>query len=114
MSRMGSFQNQQMAQMQSKDQFEVGDGATLVMYTDRKACTVIDIQRNGRVVTIQEDHAIRTDTKGMSESQVYRFEPNPEGTIHSVTKRRDGTYKVRGSQTPVVIGHRSHYYDYSF
>lgn len=110
----GSFQNMQAANTLPKPNFTIGDGATLVMWTDRHACTIIDIRKNGRVIVIQEDTAIRTDKNGMSESQGYTFERNPEGRTWEATLRKDGTYKVKGSQTGVLVGRRSHYHDYSF
>ena len=110
----GSFQNVQAANTLPKPNFTVGDGATLVMWSDRHACTIIDIRKNGRLIVIQEDTATRTDKNGRSESQAYTFACNPDGQIYEATLRQDGTFKVKGSQTGVLVGHRSHYYDYSF
>lgn len=63
---------------------KVGDGATLQMYTDRHACTVIAVSPSGKQVTLQEDTATRTDKNGMSECQSYTFARNPNGKVHVV------------------------------
>lgn len=110
----GSFQNMQAANTLPKPDFAVGDGAPIVMWTDRQACTIIAIQKNGRLIVLQEDTATRTDKNGMSDAQAYTFERNLQGRTHEATLRRDGTFKVKGSQTGVLVGQRSQYHDYSF
>lgn len=92
---------------------EVGMGATILMYSDRIACTIISI-KNNRCVLIQEDHHERTDNNGMSESQTYKFSPDPNGIVHKVTLRRGGYWAISKSTTRVVLGERDHYYDFSF
>ena len=93
---------------------EVGMGATLVIGSDRYPATVIQVTQNGKRVVIQEDDAVRTDKNGLSESQTYEFTANPNGTIHIVTLRKDGRYRVTGGQTPVHLGSRDKYLDPSF
>jgi len=92
----------------------VGMGATIHVGSDSYPATVIQVTRNGKRVVIQEDIAIRIDNNGMSESQEYTYEPNPQGTIHIVTLRKDGRYRESGTTTPVSIGFRRKYYDFSF
>lgn len=96
------------------DQIEIGDGATILMWTDRKAATVIE-KRPGRypVVVIQRDRATRTDDRGFSEMQDYEFERDPAGAIEEVSYRR-GAWRVRGSDNGVRFGARDHYHDFSF
>lgn len=53
----------------------VGEGATLIQWTDRSACEVISISEDGRTLQMEHLKAIRTDTNGMSDSQQYRYEP---------------------------------------
>lgn len=45
----------------------VGMGATLLGWTDRHACTIVEVsmERDRIVVTVQEDNAKRTDSNGM-------------------------------------------------
>lgn len=92
----------------------IGMGVTIQYYSDREAGTIIQVTQNGRRIVIQEDTATRTDNNGMSESQSYEFAPNPEGTIHIATLRKDGTYRLQGSKERVYLGTRDKYYDYSF
>ncbi len=53
----------------------VGEGATLLSYTDRRACEVVSVSEDSRTVTLESLTAIRTDKNGMSEDQDYRYEP---------------------------------------
>lgn len=92
----------------------VGMGATIHVGSDAYPATVIQVTRNGRRVVIQEDIATRIDQNGISEIQEYTYEPNPQGTIHVVTLRKDGQYRESGTTTPVSIGSRRKYYDPSF
>ena len=67
----------------------VGDGATVLMWTDRYAATIVTVERfkTGRragevkAVEVREDHAKRTDRNGQSESQTYEYSPNPSATV---------------------------------
>jgi hypothetical protein len=93
---------------------EVGDGATVVYWTDRVAATVVEVSKTGHRVTVREDHAIRTDTNGMSDAQSYRYEPNSNGRTYVATRRKNGSYRVTGTEMRVLFGGRTHYHDYSF
>ena len=93
---------------------EIGMGATIVFYSDREPATIIQITSNGKRIVLQEDLSTRTDNNGMSEIQQYKYDPNPNGTIHIATLRKDGTYRLSGEKTVVHIGDRRKYYDYSF
>lgn len=92
----------------------VGMGATIHVGSDSYPATVIQVTRNGKRVVVQEDTATRIDSNGMSESQQYTYEPNPQGTIHIATLRKDGRYRETGGKTPISIGSRRKYYDFSF
>ena len=100
---------------------EVGMGATVCMYTDRHAATIVEVKRNAKGVVIavaaQRDKAIRIDGNGMSDAQSYRYEADPDARIVWFTLRTDrwvakGQAKKDG--TSLAIGHRREYYDYSF
>jgi hypothetical protein len=97
----------------------VGKGATYRVWTDTHACTVIAVSRNGKVVTVQEDKATRIDTNGLSESQTYTYERDPNGTIHKFSLRAVGPWKLVGQSTrspggTLSIGTRRTYRDPSF
>jgi hypothetical protein len=89
---------------------KVGDGVTEYMYSDKHAYTVI--ARTKFSITIQRDKAIRTDERGMSDSQNYDYERNTDGKILVARwSKKRGRFQVRSS----VIGLGRHeYYDYSF
>lgn len=90
----------------------IGDGATMLMWTDRHACTITHVSPSGKTLTVQEDRAIRVDDNGQSEMQTYRFERNYSGAIHHVRLCKDGRWRSKG--TPFAVGLRSEYRDPSF
>lgn len=96
---------------------EVGMGATLLMWTDRKAYTVIGVSPSGKTLLAQRDKAIRTDSNGMSEAQSYRFEPDPAAEKETYTLRANGEWHRVGESSKgatLVLGHRAAYHDFSF
>lgn len=101
--------------MESKQPVQpvVGMGATVLMYSDRYAATIVEVKSPSRIV-IQADRAIRADKNGMCDSQSYNYEPNPQGRTWTVTRRRDGTWKVEYAGTPVRLDCRDEYFDYGF
>lgn len=93
---------------------KVGDGATIQMYSDRHACTVVQVSKSGHRVIIQQDHARRTDQNGMSEVQEYDFAEDKEGKLWTCTRKDDGRYQIAGGNTGMVyFGYRSEYRDFS-
>ena len=89
---------------------KVGMGATITMYTDRKAGTIVKVTPTQ--VHVQLDTAIRTDKNGMSEEQAYRYERNSEAKVEIFRKTKRG-YRNK-SRSGLLIGHRDAYHDYSF
>jgi|SRR5271166_748000 len=98
----------------SEAQLHIGMGVTIQGWSDRHAGTLIQVLRGGRKLVIQMDIATRIDSNGMSESQQYTYERDPNGTIEYATLRRDGKYRLMGGQSPVSLGNRNEYYDFSF
>ncbi len=93
---------------------EVGMGATELCWTDRRAYTIIEVSKSGRRFTMQEDKATPLH-EGMTESQSWIFDPNPNGCKEIVSLRKDGKWRVKGSNgLQVLVGARQKYYDYSF
>lgn len=89
---------------------KVGDGATLCLYTDREAYTII--KRTAKTITIQRDKAIRTDDNGMSDCQDYRYERDYDGIIRTARwSEVKGCFMYNGMR--IATG-RYEYYDYSF
>jgi len=98
----------------NKQDIKVGDGATLMYWSDREPATIIEINKSGKTIKIQRDKATRVDDNGMSEVQEYEFERDHDGIIYTVSKRKNGLWKIRGTETVVRVGVRDKYYDYSF
>ena len=93
---------------------KVGDGATILGWSDRHPATVIEVKGGKRkTIVIQHDRAIRTDRNGMSEMQSYTYERDPNGEIEEVGFR-NGAWRVRGTDNGVRFGSREKYYDFSF
>ena len=104
----------------------IGDGATVCLWSDRHACTVIEVQfehKRGPWIVLQEDTARRTDANGMSDCQTYAYEPNPEGRKYFFTLAKDGWRRVdpytgrlarKGDSLGLLLGQRHEYHDFSF
>lgn len=98
----------------------LGMGATICLYTDRYAATVVEInrfktgKRAGMVskVVVQEDNAKRADTNGMSDSQDYTYTPDPNGRRFEFNVNAKG--KFLGDGFSLSLGNREKYHDYSF
>lgn len=97
---------------------EVGMGATILMWTDRHAATIIEVSKSGKSIVVQRDNAKRTDNLGMSDAQSYEYTPNPNGTKTTYTLRKNGAWVRKGSGMKngerLGIGYRNEHYDYSF
>lgn len=91
---------------------EIGDGVTILHWTDRTAATVVWVSKTGKTVHIQEDNAKRTDSNGMSECQTYEFTRNTDAVVMHARLTPKGWKIVKGNR--ILIGRRDAYYDYSF
>ena len=97
----------------------VGDGATIMHYSDRSAATVTKVTTSRRgVVTVfvKGDTATRTDSNGMSEMQDYTFTPNPDAAEIAVKLRKHNGRKVwrTAGGAGIAFGHRGAYHDFTF
>ncbi len=107
---------------QSAPEPKIGDGATLLHWTDRTACTVIAY--DGKVLTVQTDKATRSDSNGMSENQTYSYERWPEGPTSTFMRDRRGAWRpcllnsrgrwVLTTGVGLSVGSRRQYHDFSF
>lgn len=97
--------------------FKVNDGATECFYSDRHAGTIVRVANGGKTVTVQRDNATRTDDRGMSDAQEYKYERDSDGVETVYTLRNNGKFVARGSDkntgTRLVPG-RHEYYDFTF
>lgn len=109
----GSVTNWMMSGTKGQPTPEVGMGITILHWTDRSAGTITRVSPSGKRFWYRPDTAIRVDSNGMSESQEYRYEPNPDATEREVRLNSKGEWKeVKGSR--VALGYRCAYYDFSF
>lgn len=98
------------------NKLQVGVGCTLLSWTDRTPATIVDVDPKGRWIKVQEDNYKRIDCNGMSDSQDYEYSPNPNGSITTYKKARNGKFTHNGKNdgTGILIGVRERYFDYSF
>lgn len=108
--KYGSLYNMLLSQKEPATP-KVGDGATKLGWSDRRAYTVVEVLSEKKVV-IQRDKATRTDGLGMSDAQSYSYERDPSGSKETVTLSKGGQWKAGASV--VGMGYRSEYYDFSF
>lgn len=93
---------------------QVGMGATEILWSDRKPYTVIEVLSEKKIV-VQSDSYKRIDTNGMSDCQEYEYSRNPNGCTVTLSKRKDGRWRVVGKKDMVfAVGFRNKYHDFSF
>jgi hypothetical protein len=96
----------------------VGTPVTLCYWSDNYPGTVIAVSESGKRITVQEDRATRVDDNGMSESQTWEYERDPEGATYVFSQRKNGRWYLVGQEmhtTPSChVGSRRKYYDFSF
>jgi len=103
---------------------EVGMPATILMWTDREAGTIVEVNMAKRYIVVQEDKAtiVSGHTLGAPE---YRYEANTEGSLHYFRKGKDGRWAsvyinpetkrfVKCGSRGLRLGHREKYVDPSF
>lgn len=104
----------------------LGEGATILHWTDRTPATVVEIIKAGKatIVATQDDDYKRTDSNGMSDCQAYEFSRDPNGNKSywklkgskwvGVRKNPDTGRWVETKCNGIAFGFRSAYYDFSF
>ena len=71
----------------------VGEGATVLMHSDRHACEVLAVSDDCETVCVADYIPERTDTNGMSECQDYKYEKISEH-IDVLVWRKNGWKRV--------------------
>lgn len=112
-SQAGNLNNWMMAG-RGQQVPKVGDGCTILMYKDRHAATIIDVNKTGKTIIVQRDKATRTDSNGMSESQTYKFTPNPDAGTLTFRRTHDNRWKELKGSLWLKIGERDEFYDFTF
>lgn len=80
-----------MSQSVSKDP-QIGDGATILCWTDRSPATVVFIDQVKNIVGVTDDGYLRIDSNGMSESQEYEYFSNTNGFVRYFRKNKQNQY----------------------
>ncbi len=107
-------------------EIEVGDGATLCLYSDRYACTVI--KKTKCTLTLQRDKAIRDPNfkpewiaGGFAghctnqDQQTYTYERNEKGELYVCHwSEKEGRYRHGSDGSMKVIRGRHEFYDFNF
>jgi hypothetical protein len=89
----------------------IGQGATLIMLSDRHAYTIVGV--TAKTVKATKDIAKRVDNNGFSEAQEYTYETNANAEVETFRLHKDGSYRNKQG-IKLSIGQRYSYYDYSF
>jgi hypothetical protein len=89
---------------------EVGNGATLILWSDRHAYTVVEVGENFVLVT--RDTAERLDKNFQFGQQKYSYQTDTSATPEKAVLGKDGKYYLAGHV--LQVGYRDEYYDYSF
>lgn len=99
---------------------KVGQGVTVQRYSDRQACTVVQVSSSGKTFWAREDHCRLLNGVNSGEIDALQFEPggfsghtsgaqrwettpNPQGTLIRVSLRKDGRWKVAKENALVSI-----------
>ena len=93
MKLRGSLQNRISENgVYPEDMIVLGIGATITMYTDRHAATVVGV--DGNIVTIQQDKAVGLKKNiEYGEHQDYRYERDFHGAVHHFRAKKYTGYK---------------------
>lgn len=100
---------------------QIGMGATVLLWSDRHAATIIDLTRfktgaragQVKTVTVQYDKVTRTDSNGMGDNQTYRYEADLAGRTAVFKVNKYGRFTSLSGFT-LGIGYRDHHFDFSF
>ena len=106
----------------SSRQPKVGEGATVLGWTDRKAYEVISVSKDGKEVVLQRYSPRRADDRGMTDAQEYIYDTLIESylTLRFRYGRWYAKYGGDDGEKPVydrihvIFGEKMEYYDFSF
>lgn len=86
---------------------KIGDGATLICWSDRHAYTIVDVKKTYILAT--RDNVERTDRNYQEGPQEYSYQTDPEAVPERANLRKDGNYYI-GDQA-LKVGYRNEYED---
>lgn len=98
---------------------QIGDGATILMWSDRRPGMVVQVSKSGNSVHVAGVSYKRIDNNGpFTESQEYEFGTEAKGPGVEYTKRRNGQYVLKGDDMKngqrVMLGYMDAYTDPTF
>ena len=101
---------------------KVGEGATILRWTDRQAYEVVNVSKDGKEVILQRYSPRRVDDRGMTDAQDYIYDTLIESYLTLRLRYSKWYVKHEGNngekptydKINVIFGERSEYYDYSF
>ena len=93
---------------------KVGMGATMRLGSDCYPYTIIWVNDKKNQAAMQSDNFIMVKGSLESESQTYEYSTNTDSRQVIISLRKNGSWRVACSQTPVSIGNRRAYRDPSF
>lgn len=89
---------------------KVGDGATLICWSDRRAYTIVDVKKTYVLAT--RDDVERTDRNYEKGPQEYSYQTDLNATPERANLRKDGNYYLGGQA--LKVGYRDEYWDPTF
>lgn len=105
----------------------IGLGATLLLWTDRRACTITNVQlvRGRTIITVQQDWSSVVSGSAHDGSADYAFAPSPKGSEYHFRCEADGRWQSvvisretgrwgKAGERGLRIGERDEYRDPSF
>lgn len=119
----GNLMNRLQENMVNRPAPETGGGATISMYTDRKPCTIVCVNRDVVVVQmdkVSESVASKNRNEGMLGRQDWKIERDFEGEIIVFRVLKDGAIIPYGSKSrkqagaQLLVGMHEAYHDWGF
>ena len=101
---------------------EVGMGATVLMWSDRHAATVVEVLRyksgalagKVRAIVVQEDRSTVVSGSAHDGSAVYEHTANPFSARETFYRNKAGQFALKCGNAKLAIGFRETYQDPSF
>lgn len=98
---------------------QIGEGATLIVGSDRYPYTVVAIEGPKRILVQQDEYyGVKGHDNSYTEDQRYVYLPNKNAPVKRFTLRKNGAWVELGyglrEGSPLVVGVRRAYMDPSF
>lgn len=87
----------------AKGEPKVGEGATILQWTDRQAYEVLEVSDNGKRAIIQKYRRKRIDNNGMGECQNYEYKELEGGKLELIYKW--GSWRIKIKMVDFVKGY---------